>query len=93
MIDYTDYVELFRIVPVNDGFHYMCMNCFEQFYFAHKATDHLNPETLYFINEIVAQQFIDKYLDRPENELKIYKPEFILLRADYAPESVIEVVK
>ncbi len=88
-----NYITLFRIVPREDGYHYLCRNCFEQFYLAHKATDHLNPETLYFANEIVAQQFIDKYLDRPENELKIYKPEFILLRADYTPESVIEVVE
>ena len=88
-----NYITLFRIVPREDGYHYLCKNCFEQFYLAHKATDNLSPETLYFANEIVAQQFIDKYLDRPENELKIYKPELILLCAHLVPESVIEVVE
>ena len=93
MIDYNDYVELFRIVPVNDGFHYMCMNCFGQFYLAHKVDDPTSREALIFETEELAQLFIDKHFEK-DCTIKIYKPEFVLYCKNRAPTNIIrEVIK
>jgi hypothetical protein len=83
-----NYITLFRIVPIKDGYHYVCKDSRGQHYHAHKVNNNLSLETLYFINNTVAQQYIDKYLEKQD-----YKPELILLSTHFAPKSAIEVVE
>ncbi len=86
-----NYITLFRIVPREDGYHYLCMNCFGQFYLAHKTDDPTSRETLVFETEELAQLFIDRHFEK-NCTMKIYKPEFILYHKDYAPTNIITEV-
>jgi hypothetical protein len=69
-------VELYEIVPVGDGSHYMCRNEAGEYYRQHKA--YHNKDQLAFYTEEIAQKYIDKYLDS-----ELYKPEWFGYNLDY----------
>ena len=87
----AEYIELFRIVPREDGYHYLCKNCFGQFYLAHKVDDPTSQEALVFETEELAQLFIDKHFEK-NCTMKIYKPELVLYCRNRAPTNIIKEV-
>ena len=80
------FIELFSIVPIGDGFHYLCRDD-DGNYFQRRKIDHSINERLIFESEVLAQNYIDKYLDAER-----YMSECILYREDYAPKNIIREV-
>ena len=78
-------VELFEIVPVGDGSHYLCKDNSGRYFTEHKAID--RSEQLVFDSETVAQSYINKYLDADK-----YVPELFGYDLDYLPADVITFV-
>lgn len=78
-------IELYEIVPVGDGSHYICKNEYGEYYREHKA--YHNKDQLAFDTAKTAQKYIDKYLDA-----KSYKPEIFGYNVDYLTFEVITEV-
>jgi hypothetical protein len=81
-----DITELFEIVPINDGLHYLCKDKSGQYFKRHKGESQ-TKEDLVFISKKVAQDYIDKYLDANK-----YIPEVFGYNIDYLVADLIEEV-
>ena len=81
----SEVVELYEIVPIGDGSHYICKNENGEYYRQPKSHD--NADQLAFYTEATAQRYIDKYLDS-----KLYKPEFFGHNVDYLSFDIITEV-
>ena len=82
-----DCITLFRIVPVNDGYHYVCRNT-EGHYYLNRKENQDTPDDLIFETEKLAQEYIDKYLDIKHP----WRPEYINYRVDCIPTEVIKII-
>lgn len=82
----NDYIELFRIVPNGDGYHYLCRNNDGQFYFEHKTNN--NDEVLVFATKELTQECIDTYMSTPDDMVG-YVPEFVLYHKYHLPQNII----
>lgn len=78
-------IDLYEIVPIGDGSHYMCKDEDGKYYRQHKAYD--STDQLAFYTEETAQKYIDKYLDS-----KLYKPEIFGRNVDYLSFKIITEV-
>ena len=82
-----DCITVFRIVPVNDGYHYVCRNTEGHHYLNRKEKQNTSDD-LIFETEKLAQEYIDKYL----NIKYPWKPEYINYRVDCIPTEVIKII-
>ena len=80
------FIEFFSIVPIGDGYHYLCKDNNGNHFEKHKI-EFDTGERLIFENEHLARQYIDKYLD-----VERYRPGFILYRNDCIIGTVIRKV-
>lgn len=69
----------YHIVPINDGYTYLCLNS-NSGYVLHKKAEELpsNITEILFNNEQTAQRYIDGNLLNPQN----YKPEAICINEE-----------
>jgi hypothetical protein len=79
-------IELFSIVPVGDGYHYLCKDN-DGNYFERNKNERNTNERLIFESKALAKAYIDKYLDAEK-----YEPGFIWYRDDCIPNNVIRNV-
>lgn len=82
-----DCITLFRIVPVNDGYHYVCRNTEGHHYLNRKEAQD-TPDDLIFETEEIAQKYINKHLSIKHP----WKPEYINYRVDCIPTEIIKEV-
>lgn len=80
-----DVIELYEIVPVGDGMHYICKNELGEHYREHKA--YMVKEQLVFNTKATAQEYIKKYLDAD-----YYIPEAFGYSVEHLPCAIITVV-
>ena len=85
-----DCITLFRIVPANDGYHYVCKNAEGQHY-SNRKENQDTPDDLIFETEELAQKYIDKHLNI-FNATYHWKPEYINYRVGCIPTEVIKEV-
>jgi hypothetical protein len=83
-------VTLFQIVPVNDGYHYMCKNA--EGYYLNRKEESGTVDDLIFETEQIAQKYINRY-SSSFNLNYCWKPEDILYNVKYIPTEVIKEVK
>lgn len=79
-------IELFDIVPIDEGYHYLCQDEDGNYFEGNKA-DSDTSARLVFESKSLAQEYIDKYLNP-----KKYEPEFIFYNSKYAPKNIIRNV-
>lgn len=81
----TEFINLFEIVPIGDGVHYLCQDSSGRYFTEHKANT--VKEQLVFDLEVTAQKYIEKYLDANK-----YKPEFFGCNVKFLPNNIIREV-
>ena len=78
-------INLFEVVPIGDGMHYLCQDSSGRYFTEHKANT--VKEQLVFDSEATAQKYIEKYLD-----VNKYKPELFGRNIKFLPSNIIREV-
>ena len=87
--DYN-YMTVFQIVPVNDGYYYVCKNT-ESYYLGRKDDKAAKSDKLLFETKELAQKYINKY-SSSFNLNCVCEPEAIIYHIDYVPAEIIKEV-
>ena len=85
VVKMTEFTNLFEIVPIGDGVHYLCKDSSGRYFTEHKANT--IREQLVFDSEVTAQKYIEKYLD-----INKYKPELFGYNIKFLPSKIIREV-
>lgn len=83
----VEFICIYSIVPIGDGLCCVCKDSDGNHFTAFKNSDTINQRLL-FDDEIVAQKYIEKYL-----EAGAYRSERLSYNAKYLPKNIIMEVK
>jgi hypothetical protein len=82
--DFSKIKDFYNIVPISDGFHYLCKDADGNYFKHHKAEEEIREHLIFKTSE-AAQDYINRYLDPIK-----YKPEIFGYRVDYLVAEVLD---